>query len=64
MPSSEEKKIEELIKTEEKRRERFSRGAPKGTAPAPKPNPEADAGAPKSGWRRLLENVTKDITGR
>jgi hypothetical protein len=30
----------------------------------PAPNPEADAGAPKAGWRKALENAGKALKGQ
>ncbi len=62
---TEEQLTQELIQKETERRRRFSRGVDTGTpAPTPTPTPEADVGAPKSGWRKLMENVTKDILGK
>ena len=56
---------EELIQKETERRRKFAKGVDTVTpAPPPKPNLEADQGAPKSGWRKVIENVTKDIMGK
>lgn len=58
---------EQLIAAEQKRREKFatfSKGVDTGKIKEPTPNPEADKGAPKSGWRKVIENVTKDILGK
>lgn len=64
-----EKTEEQLIQDEVKKKDRFVNAAEQaGLGPTPrkepKPNLEADAGTPKSGWRKIIENVTKDILGK
>lgn len=54
---------EKMIQKEMERRRRFSRGADTGVvASTPKPDMEADQGAPKSGWRNVLTNMYDSLT--
>ena len=61
---TEEQKIEELIKKETERRERFSKGQTLGMEPKPKPDKEAEAGTPKRGWRSAVGNIYDTIKGK
>ena len=61
---TEEQKIEELIKKETERHERFSKGQTLGMEPKPKPDKEAEAGAPKRGWRGAVGNIYDTIKGK
>ena len=61
---TEQQKLEELIEKQKLMREKFSKGETLGMEPKPKPDKEAEAGAPKRGWRGAVGNIYDTIKGK
>lgn len=62
MPTDEERLIQQREKLGERLRGAIEKsGLGTTPPPPPKPNLEADTGAPVSGWRKALENAGKAI---
>lgn len=57
---TEEQLIQELVE----KREKFSKGQTLGMEPKPKSDKEAEAGAPKRGWRGAVGNIYDTIKGK
>ena len=64
MAEKTDKTEQQLIEDMINKREKFSKGQTLGMEPKPKPDPEAEQGAPKRGWRGAFDNITKTITGK
>lgn len=65
MPFDEERLIQQREKLGTRLRGAIEQSGLGSTPPPPpKANPEADAGAPVSGWRKALENAGRAIKGQ
>ena len=61
---TEQQKLEEMIEKQKLMREKFSKGETLGMEPKSKPDKEAEAGAPKRGWRGAVGNIYDTIKGK